>query len=176
MRNIVLTGFMGTGKSSVGKHLAARLALTFVDMDAVIEERAGKPIARIFAEDGEQHFRNLERQLVQELAARQGLVIATGGGVVLNPENIRDLSRSGLVVCLSASPSEILRRVAHETHRPLLQADDKEARIIALLEARRKLYAAIPVQIDTTNLSVEQVADQIAALYAKESPTTGEAR
>ena len=96
--NIVLMGFMGTGKTSVGKHLAAALNLELVDMDQIIEQRAGKPITRIFAEEGEPHFRKLERALAQELSARSGLVIACGGGVVLNPDNVRDYSRSGQVL------------------------------------------------------------------------------
>jgi shikimate kinase len=165
-RNIVLVGFMGTGKTAVGKALAARLGLTFVDMDAVIEQRAGKPITRLFAEDGEPAFRAMERQLVQELAGQHGLVIAAGGGIVLNPDNIRDFSGSGLVVCLQAAPETILRRVASETHRPLLPQRDKLERIRALLKARRPLYEAIPCRMDTTGFGVDEVADRIAALYA----------
>lgn len=163
--NIVLAGFMGTGKTTVGKLLADRLGLTFVDMDAVIEERQGRPIAAIFAADGEPFFRRLERELVRELSARQGLVIATGGGVVTDPDNLRDYERSGLVVCLTATAETILRRVARESHRPLLEGDEKARRIVALLAARRGLYGAIRHQVDTESLPPEQVADRIAALY-----------
>jgi len=162
--NIVLVGFMGTGKTCVGRRLAARLDLRFVDMDLLLEERAGKPIARIFAEDGEPRFRALERALAGELATRSGLVIATGGGVVLDPDNVRDFSRTGLVVCLRATPETILRRVASETHRPLLAGGDRLAKIAALLESRRHLYDAIPHQVDTTECSVAEVAERIVAL------------
>ena len=164
-RNIVLMGFMGTGKTSVGKQLAATLDLKFVDMDHIIEERAGKPITRIFAEEGEPHFRRLERTLSEELSARDGLVIACGGGVVLNPDNIRDYCRSGLVVCLTATPELIFERTAKATHRPLLEQQDRFQRIVDLLEKRRALYAAVPHQVDTTHLTAHQVADAILKLY-----------
>jgi shikimate kinase len=164
-RNIVLVGFMGTGKTSVGRRLADALGLEFLDMDHVIEQRAGKPISRIFAEDGESHFRALERSLARELSARGSLVIATGGGIVLDPDNIRDFSSSGLVVCLLACPEAILARVEKETHRPLLAGGDKLQKIRALLESRRALYEAIPARVDTNGLSAEQVADRVLALY-----------
>jgi shikimate kinase len=164
-RNVVLVGFMGTGKTAVGKLLAVRLGLTFVDMDRVIEERGGMAISRIFAEQGEPYFRALERSLVQELSRRQGLVIATGGGVVLDPDNVADYALSGLVVCLTAAPDVILKRVEKDSHRPLLEQGDKAARILKLLEARRTLYGAIPHQIDTSALTPEAVADRIVALY-----------
>jgi shikimate kinase len=164
-RNIVLIGFMGTGKSSVGRAVAGRLSLQFLDMDAVIEQRAGRPISTIFATDGEPAFRAMERALVQELAAQTGLVVATGGGVILNPDNVRDFAQSGLVVCLQATPETILARVAHETHRPLLAEGDKMAKIRALLAKRQPLYEAIPVQIRTDGLNVEAVADRVLAAY-----------
>lgn len=152
---------MGTGKSAVGKHLAEALHCRFVDMDELIESRAGKPISRIFAEDGEHRFRAMERDLVFELAQQQNLVIATGGGIVLNPDNMRDFSQSGLVVCLSAEPEEILRRVGNSTHRPLLNQPDPAAAIRNLLAKRQPLYDAIPCQVNTTGLTVEQVAEKI---------------
>lgn len=164
-RNIVLVGFMGTGKSCVGKQLAKRLGMTFLDMDELIVQRTGKPIPRIFGENGEAHFRSLEREESQRLSGKKGLVIATGGGIVLNPDNIRDLGRTGLVVCLSATPEAILQRVGGDTNRPLLAGGDPMKKITDLLGKRRPLYAAIPHQVDTTGLSVEQVADKILSLY-----------
>lgn len=164
-RNIVLVGFMGTGKSSVGRRLAGRLRLELLDMDAAIEARQGKPISRIFAEDGESHFRALERALTQELAAQSSRVIATGGGIVLNPENIRDFAATGLVVCLQATPETILARIGHDTQRPLLASGDKMTKIRDLLGKRQALYDAVPHQVDTDNLSPDQVASRIVALY-----------
>ncbi len=164
-KNIVLMGFMGTGKSTVGRALARQLGLKFLDMDTLIEEQAGKPISRIFAEDGEPHFRAMERALSQELAQRKGLVIACGGGVVLNADNIQDYSRTGLVVCLTATPEIIFKRTAKDRNRPLLEEEDRMRRILELLEKRKALYASIPCQIDTTILPADQVATAIAALY-----------
>lgn len=165
--NVILVGFMGTGKSATGLVLASRMKYRLVDMDAVIERRAGKKISKIFAEDGEAEFRQYERVLVQELAGRRGLVVAAGGGVVLNPDNLRDFSRTGVVVCLKASKDAILRRVRGHSHRPLLEDGDKERRIIELLEKRKPLYDAIPHQIDTTDLSPEATAGLIMGIYAK---------
>ncbi len=159
--NLVLVGFMGSGKTATGKILAARLGRAFVDMDGVIEEREGRGIPRIFAESGEPYFRSLERALVRELAARQNLVIAPGGGIVLNPENIRDFSAAGRVVCLRASPEWILKRVGNDTNRPLLQTDDKLGRIRELLAKRQPLYDAIPLQVETDGKTPEEVAGVI---------------
>ena len=169
-RNIVLCGFMGTGKTTVGRILAERLGLAFVDMDQLIEARAAKPISRIFAEEGEPHFRALERALARELSARTGQVIATGGGIVLNPDNLSDFGRHGLVVCLTATPETILQRTARERHRPLLEQADKRQRIVDLLERRRALYAAIPRQIATDTLTPAEIADRILAAYKTPEP------
>ncbi len=169
--NIILMGFMGTGKTAAGKRLAAQLKLEFVDMDRVIEERAGKPISRIFGEDGEPQFRAMERALAEELSARHGLVIACGGGVVLNPDNVRDFTRSGLAVCLTAPPEVIYQRTARDRNRPLLEQEDRFQRIVDLMEKRRALYAAIPHQIDTARLTPAQVAEAVVELYRKETPS-----
>ena len=163
--NLVLTGFMATGKSTVGRRLAKRLGLRFIDLDTRIEARAGKPVARIFAEDGEPAFRRLERQAVIELSVPAGLALATGGGIVLDPENLRDLSRGGLVVCLSATLDTILRRTAGDTTRPLLQHPDRRARVQDLLQQRAALYASIPHQIATDDLAPEAVVERIVSLY-----------
>jgi len=170
MRNIVLIGFMGTGKTSVGHTLAECLGLSFIDMDAIIEEREERPITDIFAADGEPYFRTVERALVQELAGQEGLVIGTGGGVVLNPDNVSDFEATGLVVCLQASPETILDRVIHDTTRPLLAGDDKMRKILDILEARQPLYDALPHQVDTNGLTVDAVVEQICALYVACSP------
>lgn len=164
-RNVVLFGFMGTGKTSVGKRLAARLGLTFIDMDVQIEKRQGKTITLIFKEEGEPAFRKLERELVLELSAASGMVIATGGGVVLNRQNVDDYARTGLAVCLVATPESILKRLEGDTTRPLLAQGDKLQKVVSILEARRECYGAVPVQIDTSSLGVEAVVDRIISLY-----------
>ena len=160
-RNIILVGFMGTGKTTIGRALADQLKRDFVDMDIELEARAGKPIPRIFAEDGEPVFRRMERDLVVELSRRSNLVIAAGGGIVLNPDNIRDFSATGHVICLMAAPDEILRRVSDSDHRPLLEQGDKGERIQKLLMARQPFYDAIPCQVDTTGKTVAEVVAEI---------------
>ncbi len=167
-RNIILVGFMGTGKTVTGGVLARRTGMKLVDMDSIIEERRGKTIPEIFAQEGEPAFRILERELVKELSARSGLIVSTGGGIVLNPDNIADFEKSGLVVCLTASPDVIFQRVEKDTNRPLLSGD-KRAQISALLEKRHPLYVAIVHGINTDNLTDEQTADRILEMYALES-------
>ncbi len=161
--NLILTGFMGTGKTAVGRAAALQLGRPFVDMDAEIEARAGKPIPRIFAEEGEAAFRSMESNLCRELSAQQSVVVATGGGALVDPDNRALMMQSGTVVCLKCGPDEILRRLDEEgvLDRPLLQAADASAEIERLLEARRQAYAAIPWQVDTTGLSVDEVAARV---------------
>lgn len=167
--NLILVGFMGTGKSATGRRLAARLHREFVDMDAAIEAREGRAISDIFTQDGEPAFRRLERALVRELSAREDLVIAAGGGVVLDPENIRDFERTGVVVCLTAQPEELLRRLSGARHRPLLEQGDKEQRLRLLLEQRRPLYDAIAHQVDTTRLAPDEVARRVLEIFSTSS-------
>lgn len=167
--NIIITGFMGTGKTTVGREVARRLGRPFVDMDALIEERAGMPVARIFTEAGEATFRAMESALCAELSASDGLVIATGGGTLVAPENRERMLASGVVILLTATPDEILRRIGDDTTRPLLQVPDPRARIVELLAARREAYAAIPWQVDTTNLSVEEVVARVMEIAAIET-------
>ncbi|HIE10255.1 MAG TPA: shikimate kinase [Kiritimatiellae bacterium] len=162
--NIVLFGFMGTGKSTVGRILARKLGMDFVDMDSEIERRTGKTVPQIFAEDGEHHFRRLERALVRELSGRNATVIAAGGGVVLNPENIADFARNGLLICLNATPETILRRVRDESHRPLLEQGEKGSRVREMLQARRPYYDALPYQVETDDRTPDEIAGEIIAL------------
>jgi len=169
MKNIVLVGFMGTGKTTVGELLAKQTGMPLVDMDALIMERAGKTINDIFANEGEPHFRNLEREMAQELAAKKNLVISTGGGIVLNPDNISNFEQTGLTVCLLASPETVLERVKHDTTRPLL-AGDKETQIIQLLKTRRPLYESVTHKIDTNGLAPETIATAIIDLYNSNNP------
>jgi shikimate kinase / 3-dehydroquinate synthase len=162
--NIILTGFMGTGKTTVGRLLAGRLGLEFVDTDEIIEGRDGRAIADIFREDGEERFRQWEQQVATELGGQQGMVIATGGRLMLDPDNAAALGRTGPLFCLTAAPSEICRRVAaDESKRPLLAGSNPEAQIRALLEQRRPFYARFR-PIDTDGKTMESVVDQIEAI------------
>jgi shikimate kinase len=163
-RNLLLVGFMGTGKTVVGKAAARRLGFEYVDTDNLIEQRAGKTITRIFAEDGEPRFRDLETDAIRSLETLDRHVAATGGGCVLRDENWDAMRRAGLVVCLAARPETIFERVRQHTHRPLLQTPDPLARIRELLDQRAPFYARADHAIDTSDLSVAEVVDRLVAL------------
>ncbi len=154
---------MGTGKSAVAGLLGERLDCPIVEMDDLIEEREGMTIRRIFSEKGEAYFRRCERELVKDLSRKGGKIIATGGGVVLNPDNIRDFEKTGMVLCLTARPEVILSRVAKETHRPLLEVENRLDKIRELLSTRRQFYDRIEDRIDTSDLSIEEVVENILA-------------
>lgn len=164
--NLVLVGFMGTGKTTVGRELAARLEMEFVDTDATIEARHG-PIAQIFADHGEARFRELESEIAREFGARKGLVIATGGRMILDPGNFKELSRNGRIFCLVATPDEIHDRISSDserTDRPLLQVDDPRQRIIELMTAREREYQRFP-QLMTDHGGPDVIADEVSHLW-----------
>lgn len=160
-KSVVLVGFMGTGKSTVGSVLSKRLGFELIDIDVLIEKKAGKSITDIFNHDGEKHFRDIEEEVIREIAGMGKAVIITGGGAVLRKNNIENLRKCGKIVCLTATSSEIYRRVKAETHRPLLQVDDPVKKIEELLSAREKFYAEADIFIDTTNLTTEAVAEEV---------------
>jgi len=164
--NIILTGFMGTGKTSVGRYLAERLNRPFVDLDERIVARAGKPIPAIFAEDGEAAFRELEAAACLELAEPQGVVAATGGGAAVNPANRAALSRGGLLICLDAHLEALLVRLEGYSGRPMLDGGDLRERVKELLAQRADAYAAITHHVDTTGHSVAAAAARVLALLA----------
>lgn len=164
--NLVLLGFMGTGKSALGRRVAALTGLPFLEMDRELERRAGKPVSRIFAEDGEDAFRRMESGLAEEWGRRRGTVIACGGGVALREENLRALGRNGILVCLTARPEVIRERTARTNKRPLLDVADPEWKIRDLLAARASFYARIPVQIDTSNDDLDTLAEQLLDVWA----------
>ena len=160
--NIVLIGFMGTGKTAVGEIVASRLGRPFIDTDTVIEARSGRPIPRIFAEDGEAAFRRLEAGVVAEAAAPGGRVIATGGGVALSRENMDRLRRNGVIIALQADPKAILARVGGGGARPLL-GTDPEDNVRRLLSEREPFYRAADLIVETSALPIEAVADRVVA-------------
>ena len=160
-KNLVLTGFMGTGKTTVGRVLAERLGFDLVDTDAMIESRAG-PIQVIFERDGEGAFRELERQVARELAGRAGLVIATGGRMMLDPECAACLEPAAYVVCLNATVETILERVGDTVPRPLLDVGDAPTRVRELLAERAEGYGRF-IAVDTDGCSPDEVADAVMA-------------
>ena len=155
---------MGSGKTSTGRPLAERLGYGFVDADAVIEQAAGCSIPEIFDRDGEAGFRSLESQVLSAISQRHSLVVATGGGVVTQPENW-GLLHSGIVIWLDVVPDQLLQRLnADSTVRPLLQTADPEAALNALLNERRPLYAEADLTVVINDETPEAVADGILQL------------
>lgn len=165
IRNIALIGFMGAGKSTVGQSVARQLRFEFVDTDQLIEARAGRPISEIFAQKGEAAFREIENQVVAELAVRDRTVIATGGGVGANAEHLASLKEHALVVCLWVTAEVVWRRVRHQTHRPLLQVPDPEARIAELLKERTPVYRQADVLMNSGLRQLTQVVQNVIHQY-----------
>ncbi len=168
-RNVVITGFMGTGKSTVGRQVASLLGRPFVDMDAVIEERASKPIPAIFASEGEVRFREMEADLCRELGQRGGLVIATGGGALVDPANRAALADEALGVCLGCREDVLLERLGGGESRPMLAGDDTRRRSRELLRKRRPAYQQVPFHIETAGRRPEEIAEAIVALVHGEA-------
>ena len=176
-RSIILTGFMGTGKSTVGRLLARRLGLGFLDLDELIEKEAGMPIRDIFSSSGEAGFRALESKAIERLSSGElgaELVVSTGGGAVVREENRSHLKGFGTLVCLKASPEEILRRVGNRPDRPLLSGPDREEKLHALFSERRASYADCDFEVDTTGHSIEEVAAIVQEyLFSQKTPNNG---
>ena len=161
IRNLVLGGFMGSGKSSVGRLVAAQLRFRYVDTDELIEQRAGRTITQIFTENGEPFFRELEAQVVAELAQYENAVISTGGGMTANEANLASLKQHALVICLWASPETIWERVRHQSHRPLLRDPDPLEKIRKLLTARAPFYKQADALVISEGRSVKEVAQHV---------------
>jgi shikimate kinase len=160
--NVILCGFMATGKSSVGKRLAAILGYDFLDMDSVIEAEQGMSIPQIFSSQGEAAFRALESQMVEKVAGRSRCVIATGGGTIVNPRNLEKLRECGIIINLTADVETILLRAGAGDDRPMLQQGDRRERVRNLLEQRAPFYAQADMSVDTSSLSIDEVAQIIA--------------
>lgn len=161
MKNIVLIGFMGTGKTAAGRRLAYRLKRKFIDTDAEIEKITGKTIAQIFAKDGVIRFRSEEALLVKKLAVREGLVISTGGGLVLDPENVQLLKENGVLIALTTPPEVIYDRVKNKNSRPLLMKGELQEQIHSLLKERHGTYDVAEFTVDTGTCIVDEVVEQI---------------
>lgn len=165
LRNLAIAGFMGVGKSTVGRILAAQLRYDFLDTDDVIESRSGRSITEIFTQQGEAAFRQMERDLVAELGERQKTVISTGGGLIVDPANLASLKQHALVVCLWATPEAIWERLQHQHHRPLLDDPDPLAVIRRLLAARAPFYRQSDILVGTEGRSSKEIAQHLAQQF-----------
>jgi shikimate kinase len=164
--NLILIGFMGTGKSSVGRKCAAVLGFPYHDTDLWIARRARMSIPQIFETEGERLFRAREREAILQVSRRSAIVVSTGGGAVLDPENAARLRETGVVVLLTATAESILERTSHTGHRPLLKAEDPHARIVQLLREREAAYCdAAHASVDTTGRTADDVAVEVIAIY-----------
>jgi shikimate kinase len=162
MKNIYLVGFMGTGKSTVGKMLADELPAIFKDTDKMVEEKTGKSVADIFDEYSEEEFRRLESEVLQEITEEDGLVVSTGGGIVVTGGNMELMKRTGIVITLIAGPEVIMERLqGDETVRPLMEVDEPLDEIKRLLFDRARFYINAHHVIETSDITPREAADQI---------------
>ncbi|NTU42483.1 MAG: shikimate kinase [Nitrospirales bacterium] len=168
MRNIVLTGFMGTGKTEVGRMLAERLGFALIDADSEIEREQGIAITEIFQRSGEAGFRDIEADVIRRLSERGRTVISTGGGAVLRQENMDNLRKKGVIVCLTASAETIYNRICTDTGRPLLQVEDPKAKIRELLDFRKPFYEKADIMIDTEGKTPHEVTEEIIVRFQEQ--------
>jgi shikimate kinase len=173
MKNIVLIGFMGTGKTSTGRLLANRLGLGFIDIDKKIETESGMSITDMFAQHGENYFRLKEEAAVADVCQGSNMVIATGGGVVLCKENMVRLRECGIIISLSATVETIIERTGRRSTRPLLNRPDREEVIAKLLVERAELYQEAEFVIDTSNISPHQTVERIIDFLQQEGYIRG---
>lgn len=166
-KNIVLIGLMGSGKTTLGKLLAQKTGMEFIDTDEMIVERAGKPISKIFEDEGELHFRDLESEVIEEISQKVGCVVSTGGGAVLRNENVENLQKTGVLFYLSASPETLWERIKDDDTRPILHGDDPASILRRVLAARKPLYEQADYTINTEN-PPEEIVEEILKLYSKD--------
>ncbi len=174
MRNIVLVGFMGTGKTTIATAVANRLKMRYISTDELIEKKEKRTINEIFRKSGEDYFRDVESSVVRDVSCMEGLVIDTGGGAVLRDENMAYLKSGGIVVCLSADEETVMARTRKYKHRPLLNVADPKRKIRDLMAKRLPFYAKADYMIDTGKLTAEQVVRKIAGLVETVKPAAEE--
>lgn len=164
-KNIILCGFMGSGKSTVGRQLADRMGMKFLDTDAYIEQKEGISISQIFADKGEDYFRELELKVCEELSTLKSVVISTGGGTLLKDANVKAIKKNGVVFLLNVSSLTVLTRLKNDTSRPLLQRDDKEKAVKQLLSQRIPLYNRAADYVIDAEDSPRRVCNKIMNIY-----------
>lgn len=169
MKNIVLVGFMGTGKTTIASAVANRLKMRYVSTDDLIEKKEKRTINEIFRESGEDYFRDVESSVIRDISSMEGLVVDTGGGAVLREENMACLKSSGTVVCLSADEETVMERTKKYKHRPLLNVEDPKRRIRDLLAKRAPFYAKADHVVDTGKLTVRQAVERVIEISQRAS-------
>ncbi len=168
-KRIFLVGFMGAGKSTVGRILADKLEVSFLDLDSIIERKSGRSIESIFSEKGEEYFRKIESEALTEVGQRgSGFVISTGGGVILEKKNRDFMRQNGITIYLKADIGKILERISGDTTRPLLNVDEPRAKAEKLLKERSHLYEESDYIINTDRLTPHEVASKIITLLSKD--------
>jgi shikimate kinase len=165
---------MGTGKTAAGREAARRKKWRFLDLDELIELREKSVIADIFAKSGEPYFRRIEKKVLKEVSLQKNFVVACGGGIVSDKDNINIMKETGIIVCLRAAPEVILKRTSDYTHRPLLNVREPKKQIEMLLKLRAPYYAQADACVDTSNLSVGQVAQNIIRVITRKTQRTSE--
>lgn len=168
--NLYLVGFMGTGKSTVGRQVARQMGFQFLDSDHEIERLQGRAVSRIFAEEGEARFREMERDFIEHRHPATRCVVACGGGLVVPPGMLELLRSRGVVVCMHAPIETILRRTMHANHRPLLQVDDREQRLRDLYTQREAIYRKTGTMVLTDSRPLREIAGHVLRVYRQESP------
>ena len=176
MNNVYLVGFMGTGKTSAGKEAARLTGRSFMDLDVLIEKKEKRAISDIFAKEGERYFRALEKETLKRVSQGKRLIVACGGGIVIDKENIKIMNETGIIICLTAQPQVILKRTLVYTHRPLLNVKDPGKQIELLLKSRAPYYAKAQATLDTSKLSVKQVARNIIKAASYKPPAKSQRR
>lgn len=167
--NLYLVGFMGTGKSTVGRQVARQLDFQLLDSDREIERTQGKPVSRIFAEEGEAHFRALEREFIEHGHPASRCIVACGGGLVVPPGMLELLRSRGVIVCLHAPIETILKRTMHTSHRPLLQVDNREQRLRELYAQREEIYRRTGTMVLTEHRPMREITAHVLRVYRQEA-------
>ena len=171
--NLYLVGFMGTGKSTVGRQVARQMGFEFLDSDHEIERRQGKPVSQIFAAEGEARFRALEREFIEQGHPEKKCVVSCGGGLVVPSGMLELLRRRGVVICMHAPIETILKRTLHATHRPLLQVEDPERRLRELYAQREELYRRTGTMVLTDKRPLREIAIHVLRVYRQEAAQFG---
>lgn len=171
--NLYLVGFMGTGKSTVGRQVARQMGFEFLDSDHEIERLQGKPVSQIFATEGEARFRAMERDFIEQGHPAKKCVVSCGGGLVVPPGMLELLHSRGVVICMHAPIETILKRTLHATHRPLLQVDDREARLRELYAQREGLYRRTGTMVLTDKRPLREIAIHVLRVYRQEAAQFG---